>query len=175
MGNNEPHRCGSPAYPQSRFRPQSPLSLQWYVVNQPHAKPVHFRSRDGTWIVSNFEVACYGPDGLESFDGTGVVGYRAPELLSVDVVQPVPYTNKVDIWALGCILFALVMGRDAFFDDFVTLCAKQDGNLPSVNVSGIDSELQQKLSAASNMMLVLSPDKRASAGDLCDLFHRYRN
>jgi serine/threonine protein kinase len=124
---------------------------------------VHFRSRDGTWIVSNIEGACYGPDGIESSEGIGVVGYRAPELLAV---EPVPYTNKVDIWALGCILFALVMGRDAFSDDIATLVL----DLPSVIVAGIDSESQQKLSAASNIMLVLSPGQRASARDLCDLF-----
>ncbi len=62
-----------------------------------------------------------------------------------------------------------------FRDDIATLCAKLDGNLPSVSVPGVDLELQQKLSLASNMMLALDPDKRASAGDLCDLFNRYRN
>jgi serine/threonine protein kinase len=169
------HIAAGVQYIHSRYYVQSPLSLQWYVIYQSHAKQVHFRSRDGTWIVSNFEVACYGPDGLESFEGTGVTGYRAPELLSADIFQPVPYTDKVDIWALGCILFALVMTRDAFRDDIATLCAKQDGDIPSVDVLGIDLEFQQKLSVASNMMLALDPDKRASAGDLCDLFNRYRN
>src|SRR5271154_6574325 len=45
--------------------------------------------------------------------GTG--GYRAPELLSV----PAAFTNKVDIWALGCIFYELLMeGEKAFQDDF---------------------------------------------------------
>src|SRR5271170_7974926 len=45
--------------------------------------------------------------------GTG--GYRAPELLSL----PAAFTNKVDIWALGCIFYELLTdGEKSFQDDF---------------------------------------------------------
>jgi len=37
--------------------------------------------------------------------GRGTPGYRAPELLVQD-----EYDNKVDIWAVGCILHELVTG-----------------------------------------------------------------
>src|SRR5436190_13307162 len=45
----------------------------------------------------------------------GTQGYRAPELLSDDP----KFTKKVDIWALGCILYELVTGRKAFDTDLV--------------------------------------------------------
>jgi len=45
--------------------------------------------------------------------GTG--GYRAPELL---LREPPEYSNKVDIWAYGCIFFELLSGTCAFSNDF---------------------------------------------------------
>lgn len=48
-------------------------------------------------------------------DATGTPSYRAPELLrGIDFT----YTNKVDIWALGCIFYELLFGRKAFAGDF---------------------------------------------------------
>jgi hypothetical protein len=44
----------------------------------------------------------------------GTTSYRAPELLE----EPGNFTNKVDIWAMGCILYELVMARRAFDDDW---------------------------------------------------------
>ena len=44
----------------------------------------------------------------------GTASYRAPELLSA---KPL-YSNRVDIWALGCILYELAFDRKAFHDDW---------------------------------------------------------
>ena len=48
----------------------------------------------------------------------GSPGYRAPELLLEDNQS---YTNKVDIWAMGCILHELVLGVKPFASDFAVL------------------------------------------------------
>jgi serine/threonine protein kinase len=45
--------------------------------------------------------------------GRGTEGYRAPELMTE---QPA-YTDKVDIWAIGCIMYELVTGRKCFVND----------------------------------------------------------
>jgi serine/threonine protein kinase len=46
--------------------------------------------------------------------GIGTGGYRAPELMSYDKKT---YTNRVDIWSMGCILYELAAGSRAFRDD----------------------------------------------------------
>jgi hypothetical protein len=51
-------------------------------------------------------------------DARGTPGYRAPELLLEDNYG---YTNKVDIWAMGCILHELVLGVKPFASDFAVL------------------------------------------------------
>ena len=48
-----------------------------------------------------------------TIDSRGTASYRAPELLS----EHPTYTNKVDIWALGCILYELVTEKIAFKSD----------------------------------------------------------
>jgi serine/threonine protein kinase len=45
----------------------------------------------------------------------GTRSYRAPELIRDS--QP-NYTSKVDMWAVGCILYELVLRRRAFADDW---------------------------------------------------------
>jgi serine/threonine protein kinase len=130
--------------------------------------------RDRAWVVGNFEAACQGSDGLESFEGTGVNCYRAPELvILLSRAPPVKYSNKIDIWALGCILFELAMRRRAFRDDSVTLYATHENLLPSLRILDLDAESQRNLSAAINMMIALDPDERATAKDLCDMFNRF--
>lgn len=49
-------------------------------------------------------------------DSRGTASYRAPELVS----DTPTYTAKVDIWALGCILYELTCGEPAFLSDYDT-------------------------------------------------------
>src|SRR5271154_3681805 len=44
----------------------------------------------------------------------GTSCYRAPELLR----QPAKYTNRSDLWALGCIIYELSADRTAFDGDW---------------------------------------------------------
>ena len=43
----------------------------------------------------------------------GTLSYRAPEIL----LEPATYSNKVDIWALGCVLYEVILEKEAFEDD----------------------------------------------------------
>jgi serine/threonine protein kinase len=47
----------------------------------------------------------------------GTASYRAPELFSSSPT----FTQSVDMWAVGCILFELITGREAFDGDWGTL------------------------------------------------------
>ena len=53
--------------------------------------------------------------------------YQAPELVSGDHV----YNNKVDIWALGCILYELVTGKRLFRNDYA-IEKYRDSNSPDI-------------------------------------------
>ena len=51
---------------------------------------------------------------LETSDGLS--GYKAPEVLkSID--QAASYTEKADVWALGCVLFRMIFRYPIFRDD----------------------------------------------------------
>jgi serine/threonine protein kinase len=54
----------------------------------------------------------------KTFYARGTNSYRAPELLDCESGQPGEYTNKVDMWAVGCILYELVLRRKAFPSDW---------------------------------------------------------
>ena len=53
---------------------------------------------------------------MKSFVGT--MSYMAPEVIMAKrTANFVSYTNKADIWSLGCILFSLLSGLPAFTGD----------------------------------------------------------
>ena len=58
-------------------------------------------------------------------------GYRAPELLDDEFT--LHYTNQVDIWAVGCILFELVTGYRPFSSDGQVAEYKVSKVPPTVN------------------------------------------
>jgi tetratricopeptide (TPR) repeat protein len=95
----------------------------------------------------------------------GTNGYRAPELL-----RTIPhFTNKTDIWALGCILYELVMAKRAFENDW------EIGMYPSrgaivVNQSGYPEQFQNEASKFIASMLHVNPRNRPAAAQLVSTF-----
>ena len=68
------------------------------------------------WQVADFGLTC---EGTARRDNTtryarGTAGYRSPELTNC----PGTFNNKVDIWALGCVLFELATRKKAFVNDW---------------------------------------------------------
>jgi serine/threonine protein kinase len=47
----------------------------------------------------------------------GTPSFRAPELLHEDA----KFNNKIDIWAMGCILYEIIFRKKAFSNDFAVL------------------------------------------------------
>lgn len=95
----------------------------------------------------------------------GTPSYRAPELLKEDS----KYNNKVDIFAMGCILFELATGRKAFRDDFsiheYSISHSEFDLFPL-----IDSENHQPILPLISAMLSKTDLKRPSARDLQSVF-----
>jgi serine/threonine protein kinase len=101
----------------------------------------------------------------------GTSGYRAPEL--VRGIKKV-FTNKVDIWAIGCIFYEMVFRRRAFYEDYATLNYSFDGTLyvPPMNSDNICEIISRDvLVAALEKLLNIDPKRRPTAIEIRQQFH----
>lgn len=74
---------------------------------------------EGVWKLTDFGISAEASSRspCTTIFGRGSPSYRAPEVLA----EPASFTNKVDIWALGCILFELGTLKRAFEGDLAVL------------------------------------------------------
>ena len=101
----------------------------------------------------------------------GTTCYRAPELLA----ENSGYTNKVDIFALGCILFELVNRKKAFSDDFSVRRFASLKSYPLWHASMGTGRESNDLKEVTLQMLDADPRKRPGADTLCQRFARNRD
>jgi len=75
---------------------------------------VLYSHKDQAWKIADFGLTQEGTSkkALTTRYSRGTSSYRAPELLLDE-----RYTNKIDIWAIGCILYELVFKGKAFATD----------------------------------------------------------
>jgi serine/threonine protein kinase len=100
----------------------------------------------------------------------GTTGYRAPEL--VRGIKKV-FTNKVDIWAIGCIFYEMVFRRKAFYEDYATLNYSFDGTLyiPPMNSDNIWEMISRDvLVSALKKLLNIDPKQRPAAIEIRQQF-----
>lgn len=86
----------------------------------------------GEWKIADFGFTSAGSSNnvFVSQFSRGTSSYRAPEL-----IREGRYTTKVDIWALGCIVYEIVTQLKAFHDDWQVLRyadARIPLNLPAI-------------------------------------------
>jgi serine/threonine protein kinase len=118
------------------------------------------------WKISDFGFTVEGTSKRtrDTEYARGTSCYRAPEI----VVNRV-YNNKVDIWAIGCILFEVLYRRKAFQTDFhVMRRASRDDDLSfplskKIGLTGADDNIVQQLISE---MLDNDPSRRPRAQDL---------
>src|SRR5205814_975909 len=90
----------------------------------------------------------------------GSEGYCAPEFLTAP--YPPTYTNRVDIWAFGCIIYELSTGKKTFNKNFhIDAFARQNSPFPRERFpfTGPSAEL---LFPLVQRMLAIDPKKRPS-------------
>lgn len=77
---------------------------------------------NGQWQISDFDLTSLTGlgDEVQTELRRGTEGYRAPELVSNTQSKTIPVRYSLDIWAVGCILFELWHGKQAFVDDWST-------------------------------------------------------
>lgn len=103
--------------------------------------------------------------------GTG--GYRAPELL---VITPA-FTKKVDIWALGCILYELLMSQKAFTDDWTVwdhyLSNSKHPQVTAQDLDGCFKKLPEHENSLLSQLFARDPAHRPHVSKLRLLFQSY--
>jgi serine/threonine protein kinase len=139
---------------------------------------------DGVWKLGDFSlVAARGPQGSEQFvvdpNSVGTGGYRSPEQITLS-----HFNDKVDIWAMGCILNELVTGKALFANDYAIAGPSGYAEKAASAVEAADviqplsAQLSTCVSAFKNwkektqikqsllQMFAVSPEDRPAASDI---------
>ena len=79
---------------------------------------VLYSAKDQAWKIADFGLTSEGTSKQAHTTryALGTPSYRSPEL-----IEDFKYTNKVDIWAIGCILYELIFKKRAFSGDTAVL------------------------------------------------------
>lgn len=102
--------------------------------------------------------------------GRGTPCYRPLEIL---LENGPGYTNKVDIWGVGCILYELAMGKMAFPSDLAVFYFQFGTRELSFEWDGSFSEqCKQSIKRNVGLMLTVEPSERPSATLLLEEFSR---
>ena len=112
-------------------------------------------SKDGTVKLCDFGWCAYGLQPRGTFCGTA--DYMAPEMSTSET-----YNHKVDVWALGILLYELVHGRPPFLgvSIFDKLQEIETGNIP------IRSSTSPELTHLIHSILNKNPDERPEVKEI---------
>lgn len=134
-----------------------------------------YSRNDTTWKVADFGLTSEGSSHSwhKTKDARGTPGYRSPEFLVNG--DPI-YNNKVDIWALGCILHELACGHKPFGSD-LAVAEHYRARLPfAIALPDIwDARMKTALRGSIKAMLQREPSSRPSASDLLRYFSNFES
>jgi serine/threonine protein kinase len=99
-----------------------------------------------------------------SNDGRGTACYRAPELVKFE-----GYTNKTDVWSIGCILFELATDAKAFRSDSATT-DYTNGDLKVQLDNYFGDRCKEIITETIGVILRVEPVLRPSAANLFEEF-----
>jgi WD40 repeat protein len=126
------------------------------------SESVLYSYKDRAWKLADFGISSEITTGMITLYSKGTPGYRAPELL----LEYPKYSEKVDIWALGCILYELVVGTKPFSSDIAVSEYRHSQSLDLEDCEPLfkDSILE---------MLQMAPESRPTSARLYTSFSRY--
>jgi serine/threonine protein kinase len=134
--------------------------------------------QDRAWKIADFGLTSEGTSkhAQTTRHSRGTSGYRAPELVNGEKYL---YTNKVDVWAIGCILYELVLHEKAFTDDLHVVHYSLPGG-PTLKLPLTSQVVQDKnrrlfLSNRMLAMLELDESKRPRAEELYNEFLKWES
>jgi len=136
---------------------------------------VLYSRNDVVWKIADFGVTSEGTSRrartTDNSRGTG--GYRAPELCQ----ELSTYTNKVDIWALGCITYELLTRKRLFREDWNVMRYVDQGAKPPIElqpISAIPNAPMACLTFIAQSSIQIDPLERPSASAILQLLSCYQ-
>ena len=135
---------------------------------------VLYSLRDNCWKLTDFGLSVEATSKLArtTYNSKGTSCYRAPELLR----EHATYTNKVDMWALGCVLHELATHRPAFHQDWNVLeYFSNPETVREISLPSLQPFWQTHLSGLLQLLLHRDREQRPRASELCQLFACYRH
>ena len=138
--------------------------------------PVLYSHNDQAWKIADFGLTSEGASitAQTTRYARGTPSYRAPELICDFKAK---YTNKIDIWAIGCIFYELVFKNKAFAGDGAVLEYARDNTysgyllpLPFEQDTVTDEARKAFISRIIPQMLKINPFERPRAEELYKRF-----
>ena len=125
------------------------------------------------WKLADFGLSNEGSSqNLPTEYSRGTPSYRAPELMDSDG-DPAMYNNKVDIWAMGCILYELSTGTRAFKTDRAVISYSLFHEHKEVVLDDtFDSDSIKTIKKHIIDLIQIDPADRPSASFLSNEFNR---
>jgi serine/threonine protein kinase len=135
---------------------------------------VLYSSKSSVWKLADFGLSTEGSShNLSTKYSNGTPGYRAPELMDSDGDPARVYNYKVDIWAMGCILYELATGIRPFKSDWEVLNHRfSRKNINVVLDDSFDTKSVETITKYTVDMLQIDPAVRPSASFLFNEFNR---
>ena len=124
-----------------------------------------YSGTDQKWKVGDFGVARQPVTITETIRGTPC--YRAPETFPVKGGKGTQITNSVDVWALGCIVFEMTLGENAFRSDFEIQNHFNEHDFLDCSEFALDQQISQTIQEMTHK----SPSQRPSAKCICKQCH----
>jgi Protein kinase domain/Ankyrin repeats (3 copies) len=127
------------------------------------------------WKIADFGATSPGTTkrAVTTMAQRGTQGFRAPELISTS-----RFTNKVDIWAIGCIFYQILLRTPLFRDDYEVLQLSESRNVQSLSRldlsdAPLSKAIRKHLSEFLHATLDIEPKNRPTAQALSSLFQSY--
>jgi len=124
---------------------------------------VLYARKDSEWKVADFGLTSEG-----SWRTFHAPSYRAPELLANEI----EYNNKIDIWAIGCILYELATFKKAFGTDMEVYQFSKEQMPLKVTLDAFDEDAATCIKDVILRILQIEPKSRPSATELLKEFTR---
>jgi len=123
---------------------------------------VLYLARDRNWKIADFGLTSPGYTSLAVATSRGRGGpcYRAPELVR-EVPHP-SFTKKLDIWAMGCILYEVCVGTKLFASDGATLVFSLERKEVETDLNHLIEEEREPILNAIKSTLKINPSDRPS-------------
>lgn len=171
LEHHDAHSSRSGICTCSLLYPWRPQAAKWYLVSCSRDNLVLYQSRQETWKIGDFGNTTNKPVRAGAHVRTrGSESYRAPELIS----EPSLVTHKVDIWALGCILYELLTSKRAFGGDIDVCEYELTLRAPQISIPSCPIDLQAHLSDILEEFLALDFTRRPAAADARCVFDSYK-